>query len=183
MTRLCFRLSLAAALVALAACQPAAPPAQPPQPDPEGRFASLEHDYAVYIMSRFPVVATYLGGSAFDPALAHIDGKLRDYSPQALQAEDARLAEFRDRFKLAEKWGAPYYSFHRADLLDALASTLDGSQIHLGHRLVGATARSDGVELVFGNGQRVQAEYVIGADGERFPTLQQWIDSRSSSIH
>lgn len=79
--------------------------------------------------------------------------------------QTGEFLEFRDRFKLAEKWGAPYYSFHRADLLDALASTLDGSQIHLGHRLVGATARSDGVELEFGNGQRVQAEYVIGADG------------------
>lgn len=79
--------------------------------------------------------------------------------------QTGEFLEFRDRFKLAEKWGAPYYSFHRADLLDALASTLDGSQIHLGHRLVSATARSDGVELEFGNGQRVQAEYVIGADG------------------
>ena len=99
MTRLCFRLPLAAALAALTACQPAAPPAQPPQPGPEEQFASLEHDYAVYMMSRFPVVATYLGGSAFDPALSHIDGKLRDYSPEALQSEDVRLDEFRDRFK------------------------------------------------------------------------------------
>ena len=48
--------------------------------------------------------------------------------------QTGEFLEFRDRFKLAEKWGAPYYSFHRADLLDALASTLDGSQIHLGHR-------------------------------------------------
>src|SRR5690242_19729812 len=82
----------------MTACQPSAPPAQPSQPGPEEQFASLEHDYAVYMMSRFPVVATYLGGSAFDPALAHIDGKLRDYSPEALQAEDARLGEFRDHF-------------------------------------------------------------------------------------
>lgn len=50
------------------------------------------------MMDRFPVVATYLGGSAFDPSLAHVDGKLRDYSPEAIRAEDARLADFRDRF-------------------------------------------------------------------------------------
>lgn len=98
MTRLCLPLAFAATLAALAACQPASPPAQASQPAPEDQFASLEHDYAVYMMSRFPVVATYLGGSAFDPALAHIDGKLRDYSPEGLQAEDARLGGFRDRF-------------------------------------------------------------------------------------
>ncbi|HEY1610892.1 MAG TPA: FAD-dependent monooxygenase [Paraburkholderia sp.] len=79
--------------------------------------------------------------------------------------QTGEFLEFRDRFKLAEKWGAPYYSFHRADLLDALASTLDAAHIHLGHRLVGASPNSDGVELVFGNGNRVQAEYVIGSDG------------------
>jgi uncharacterized protein (DUF885 family) len=50
------------------------------------------------MLSRFPVVATYLGGAAFDPELADIDGKLRDHSAQALQSEDARLSEFRDRF-------------------------------------------------------------------------------------
>ena len=98
MTRLCLPLALAAILAALAACQPASPPASATQPAPEDQFASLEHDYAVYMMSRFPVVATYLGGSAFDPTLAHIDGKLRDYSPEGLQAEDARLGEFRGRF-------------------------------------------------------------------------------------
>ncbi|MDR5825936.1 FAD-dependent monooxygenase [Caballeronia sp. LZ043] len=79
--------------------------------------------------------------------------------------QTGEFLEFRDRFKLAEKWGAPYYSFHRADLLDALASTLDPEHIHLGHRLVGATPRADGVELAFENGARVEAEYVIGADG------------------
>ncbi|MDB6045138.1 MAG: hypothetical protein JWM63_3689 [Gammaproteobacteria bacterium] len=64
----------------------------------EGRFSTLEHEYAIYMMSRFPVVATYLGGSAFDPSLAHIDGKLRDYSAEALKTEDARLSDFRDGF-------------------------------------------------------------------------------------
>jgi uncharacterized protein (DUF885 family) len=44
------------------------------------------------------VVATYLGGSAYDPSLAGVDGTLRDSSPEALQEEDARLGEFRARF-------------------------------------------------------------------------------------
>ncbi len=42
--------------------------------------------------------------------------------------------EFNDRFKLAERYGAPYYSFHRADLLEALARGLQKNSIHLAHR-------------------------------------------------
>jgi uncharacterized protein (DUF885 family) len=94
-------LCLPAAMLALAvvACHPTSPPPPPPaQPSADDRFATLEHEYAVYMMSRFPVVATYLGGSAFDPALSQIDGRLRDYSPGALQAEDVRLSGFRDGF-------------------------------------------------------------------------------------
>jgi uncharacterized protein (DUF885 family) len=68
-----------------------------PAPNGDQRFSTLEHEYAVYFMSRFPVVATYLGGSAFDPALADIDAKLRDYSPPALQQEDAQFAALKQR--------------------------------------------------------------------------------------
>ncbi len=75
--------------------------------------------------------------------------------------------EFNDRKKSAERYGAPYYSFHRADLLDALASRLDRGAIHLGHRLTGLEERSDRTVLVFANGARVEAEVVIGADGVR----------------
>jgi uncharacterized protein (DUF885 family) len=45
------------------------------------------------------VVATYLGGAAFDPALSQIDGQLRDHSAPALALEDARWNEFRERFR------------------------------------------------------------------------------------
>jgi len=75
--------------------------------------------------------------------------------------------EFNDRKKAAAKYGAPYYSFHRADLLDALASGLDHGAIHLGHRLIGLEERSDRVVLAFANGARVETEIVIGADGVR----------------
>ena len=80
--------------------RPRAPVAQPVQKRPwaDARFAQVEHDYVVYFLERFPVVATYLGGAAFDPQLAGVDGRLRDYSPEALRAEDTRLAEFRARF-------------------------------------------------------------------------------------
>lgn len=79
----------------------ASPPAAQPLPvrhRADARFALLEHEYVTYVLRRFPVVATYLGGDAFDPQLANVDGTLRDYSPESLQREDARLAEFRARF-------------------------------------------------------------------------------------
>ncbi|HXY95417.1 MAG TPA: DUF885 domain-containing protein [Steroidobacteraceae bacterium] len=80
--------------------RPRAPVAQPVQKHPweDARFAQVEHDYLVYFLGRFPVVATYLGAAALDPQLAGVDGRLRDYSPEALRAEDVQLAEFRMRF-------------------------------------------------------------------------------------
>ena len=62
------------------------------------RFAVAEHDYVVFVLQRSPVMGTYLGAAAFDPRLAGIDGKLRDYSPDALSAEQAELAKFRATF-------------------------------------------------------------------------------------
>jgi salicylate hydroxylase len=81
--------------------------------------------------------------------------------------QTGEFLEFNDRHKAAAKYGAPYYSFHRADLLDALASGLDHSAVHLGHRLTGVEERSERVILAFANGAQVEAEIVIGADGVR----------------
>src|SRR6266566_7102682 len=81
--------------------------------------------------------------------------------------QTGEFLEFNDRRKNAARYGAPYYTFHRADLLDALASALDRRLIHLDHRLVGVEERSEGVVLAFANGAKVEAEFVIGADGVR----------------
>ena len=81
--------------------------------------------------------------------------------------QTGEFLEYNDRFKTAAHYGAPYYTFHRADLLEALASGLDRSAIHLGHRLTGVEERGDRVVLAFENGARVEAEYVIAADGVR----------------
>jgi uncharacterized protein (DUF885 family) len=87
----------------LAACspQPAAQVAAP-EPSPEQRFATLERRYVIFMLGRFPVVSTYLGGSEFDAALADNDGKLRDYSAEALKDEDVRLGEFREQLTALE---------------------------------------------------------------------------------
>jgi salicylate hydroxylase len=81
--------------------------------------------------------------------------------------QTGEFLEFNDRLKTAARYGAPYYTFHRADLLDALSSGLARSTVHLGHRLTAMEERSDDVVLIFDNGERVEAQYVIGADGVR----------------
>ncbi len=81
--------------------------------------------------------------------------------------QTGEFLEFNDRHKAAERYGAPYYTFHRADLLDALASGLDHGAIHLAHRLTGLEERNDRVILAFADSARVEAEFVIGADGVR----------------
>jgi uncharacterized protein (DUF885 family) len=96
------RLSTLLVAVALGTSTASArPPAAQPLPmrhASDARFATVEHDYVTYVLKQFPVVATYLGGSEFDPQLALVDETLRDYSPDALQREDARLAQYRARF-------------------------------------------------------------------------------------
>jgi salicylate hydroxylase len=81
--------------------------------------------------------------------------------------QTGEFLEFNDRRKNAARFGAPYYTFHRADLLDALASGLDRRLIHLDHRLVGIEEGSEGVVLAFANGAKAEAAFVIGADGVR----------------
>jgi uncharacterized protein (DUF885 family) len=90
-------LALFAAVTTAGAAPPRAQPV-PARQTADARFALVEHEYVTYILKQFPVVATYLGGSAFDTRLEQVDGTLRDYAPQALQAEDAHLNEFRARF-------------------------------------------------------------------------------------
>jgi uncharacterized protein (DUF885 family) len=93
----------------LTACspKPAAQVATTPTLSPEQQFATLEHRYVIFMLGRFPVVSTYLGGSEFDPVLADNDGKLRDYSAEALKDEDVRLGEFREQLTSLEAGTLP----------------------------------------------------------------------------
>ena len=75
--------------------------------------------------------------------------------------------ELIDNEKAAVRFGGPFYTFHRADLVEALAKEIDRASVHLGHRLAGLEERDDGVTLSFANGATVEAEFVIGADGVR----------------
>ena len=51
--------------------------------------------------------------------------------------------DYRDHANMEARFGAPLCTFHRADLLEALARGVDRGRIHLGHRL---TALEEGAE-------------------------------------
>lgn len=62
-------------------------------------------------------------------------------------------------------YGAPYLCMHRADLHEALVSTLPPEIIALNRKLVGLDQSSSAVTLTFADGSRATADAVIGADG------------------
>jgi salicylate hydroxylase len=75
------------------------------------------------------------------------------------------VLDYRDHAKVVERFGAPLCTFHRADLLDALASGVERGRIHFGHRLISIEETAASVELRFANAMTHDAELLIAADG------------------
>jgi salicylate hydroxylase len=65
------------------------------------------------------------------------------------------------------RYGAPYYTIHRADLRNALASLVSGVPIRLGWRLAQVRDVADRAILDFADRPSHQARLVVGADGVR----------------
>ena len=80
---------VAVLLTGLAAC---APKASLPSPGKalgsDGLLLAAERRYTVELLRRNPTMSTYLGGAGIDPSLEEADGRLREVTPQALEAED-----------------------------------------------------------------------------------------------
>ncbi|GAA3676714.1 FAD-dependent monooxygenase [Arthrobacter ginkgonis] len=64
-----------------------------------------------------------------------------------------------------DRYGAPYYAFHRADLIEMLAGAIAPERIHLGRTCTDLTETPEGVTVGFADGSRFEADAVIGADG------------------
>src|SRR5437773_9634870 len=90
MGKLVFALAIAALAVAAAP-----PPPKKKAPARRETFAALRDRYVKTFFGRFPVVATFLGASGLDRALGRLDGKLRDYRPEALARERSEWERFR----------------------------------------------------------------------------------------
>ncbi|MFP6681462.1 MAG: FAD-dependent monooxygenase [Gammaproteobacteria bacterium] len=67
-----------------------------------------------------------------------------------------------------ERFGAPFYAFHRADLHKMLLNAVernDPNCINVGMRLLTLAEDEDGVNLSFEDGSEKREELVVGADG------------------
>ena len=65
----------------------------------------------------------------------------------------------------ARLYGDDMYTVHRADLLESVQRVVPPEAIRLGKRLDGYSAAADGVRLDFADGEHVEADVLIGADG------------------
>ena len=62
-------------------------------------------------------------------------------------------------------YGEETYTVHRADLLDALRSAVPVDAVRLGKRCVGVTLDGGRPAVHFADGEVIEADVVIGADG------------------
>jgi salicylate hydroxylase len=63
------------------------------------------------------------------------------------------------------QYGAPYYHFHRADLINLLAEAFGPGNIELGRRLADIEQDDSGVTACFEDGSSERGDLLIGADG------------------
>jgi 2-polyprenyl-6-methoxyphenol hydroxylase-like FAD-dependent oxidoreductase len=80
-----------------------------------------------------------------------------------------------NRVSIAESQ-APAVALQRSDLQSTLLHALPQSSLHLGHVLVAHKQHGDKMIATFANGQFVEADFLIGADGIHSRVRAQFID-------
>lgn len=81
-----------------------------------------------------------------------------------------------------ERYGAPYFGVHRADLQKILSAALGEQGLHLGCRLVNIVDEGDALVLTFANGRVEHADVVVGADGVR-STVRRWVTGADDAAY
>jgi uncharacterized protein (DUF885 family) len=87
-------------------------------------FAALRDRYFLRTLELNPVVSTYLGGDGYSPVLATVNGRLRDYRPDALAHEAAFYREVRNALGGIDRRGLDAAERIDADVLEAQVSFL-----------------------------------------------------------
>ncbi|MBD0740985.1 FAD-dependent monooxygenase [Streptomyces sp. CBMA152] len=77
-----------------------------------------------------------------------------------------------------ERFGAPYYLMHRADLQRSLLSVVPQDIVELGKGCTRVVERPDGVELHLTDGSVARADLVVGADGVHSAVRKAIVDDR-----
>jgi len=88
---------------------------------PEAAFRKLHDEYVREFLRRNPSVNTYLGGAGLYPSLTEADGRLRDHSQAALDAEDRWLTSVQQQAEAMDATGLTAAS--RIDRAVLLAQT------------------------------------------------------------
>lgn len=95
-------------------------------------------------------------------------------TPAAITLRDGRSAREILKVPLGEaakrRWGAPYVTLHRSDLVAILAAALDEAQpgaLNLGTELAAIDNSADAVAITTASGETLAADLLIGADGIR----------------
>lgn len=65
----------------------------------------------------------------------------------------------------AQRYGAPMYNIHRADLIQILYEALPPDAVQLGARCAAVSQDDKGVELLLENGKTVRGDLLVGCDG------------------
>jgi salicylate hydroxylase len=69
------------------------------------------------------------------------------------------------RDMMRARFGAPYYTLHRADLLEVLSRTLPDDSLRLSAHCIGIVADDRMAVARFADGSEIEADVVVGADG------------------
>ncbi len=81
--------------------------------------------------------------------------------------DGASLSRGRMRDAMSARFGAPYYTVHRGEILKILARPVPETAIHLGKRCTGVTATENLAVAHFADGSEIEADIIVGADGIR----------------
>ncbi|MDR7273993.1 FAD-dependent monooxygenase [Catenuloplanes atrovinosus] len=98
-------------------------------------------------------------------AVPHPESVIRPDAVELRRWRDSALIGRAPLDDAEDRYGAPYLALTRAELSGALLSAMDGGELHLGRRCVGAEVRREGVRLRFADGGEHLADLVVGADG------------------
>lgn len=121
-----------------------------------GAAVALSANATRFLRDRLGVGSAMAESSAAVDGLIYRDGRSGEVIGRVLS---------RDEY--LQRCGAPYYGIHRADLQQILSGRLGTEGLHLGKRLVSIDDSGAASRLHFADGETVEADLVIGADGAR----------------